>query len=548
MADDLEERLKSHAQAFEGLMSLIPAKNYYGQDTSDQWRRKKQTKAEKKAAKKAKLDPENIQTAKDVMDENERKRKRQLEGRDDDDLSDLGAPGKELPHQGLKLKESKRQKLEKAARHQSDDEEEDEDEEAAQQKREERQKQIQERREKKKQKQKEKAEARKAAREQAVCVDAPNPESEESAEEEVPDAPKPTTEAAAPEEDASDSDSGDDEIEALDVSGLVDDDDDDTNASDSDGESESAASASPAPESPASSAIPSASSSSSIVPPADTSDKSQQAEKPEKSSKLKLPDVDADVLQERLKARIEALRAARKADGIDGKPARNRQELMESRRRKEEERRQRKKEVRKQAKEDEQRKKTEAELARLRGSGSPGTPDIFSPREQENNFSFGRIAFDDGQQTDLLGTNLIDVTAKKGRMDPKTALIHAQKKQERLASMDEEKRKEIEEKERWLSAKKKVHGEKVRDDTNLLKKTLKRKDKQKKKSEKEWGERTEGVEKAKYARQKKREDNLQKRRETKGTKPGKKVNKSKAAASKKKSRPGFEGSFRSKTK
>ncbi|KAK7614526.1 surfeit locus protein 6-domain-containing protein [Phyllosticta paracitricarpa] len=548
MADDLEERLKSHAQAFEGLMSLIPAKNYYGEDTSDQWRRKKQTKAEKKAAKKAKLDPENIQTAKDVMDENERKRKRQLEGLEDDDLSDPAAPGKEQPHQGLKLKESKRQKLEKAARHQNGDEE-DYDDETARQKREERQKQIQERREKKKQKQKEKAEARKSAREQATSLDAPNPEGDESDgadDEKKPDTPKPSAEKAASEDDAADSDSGDDEIEAMDVSGLVDeDDDDDSNASDSD--SGSAASASPDPESPASSAVPSASSSSSIVPPADTSDKSQQADKPQKSGKLKLPDVDSDVLQERLKARIEALRAARKADGIDGKPARNRQELMESRRRKEEERRQRKKEVRKQAKEDEQRKKAEAELARLRGSGSPGTPDIFSPREQENNFSFGRIAFDDGQQTDLLGTKLIDVTAKKGRMDPKTALIHAQKKKERLASMDEEKRKEIEEKERWLSAKKKVHGEKVRDDTNLLKKTLKRKDKQKKKSEKEWNERTEGVEKAKQARQKKREDNLQKRRETKGTKPGKKANRIKAA-SKKKSRPGFEGSFRSKNK
>ncbi|KAK8183127.1 ribosome biogenesis protein Rrp14-C [Phyllosticta capitalensis] len=539
MADDLEARLKSHAQAFEGLMSLIPAKNYYGEDTSDQWCRKKQTKAQKKAAKKAKLDPDNIQTAKDVMDENERKRKRQLEGADDDDLSESDMSGKEQPHQGLKLKESKRQKLEKAAR-QHGKEDEVEDDEEAQRKREERQKQIQERREKKKQKQKEKAEAKKAAREQAASVDAPNPESEESAE----DTPKPTVEKDESADEASDADSGDDEVEAMDISGLVDEEDND-DASDSDSESDASASAEA--ESPASSAVPSASSSSSIVPPADKADKSQQADKSQKSSKLKLPDVDQEVLQERLKARIEALRAARKADGIDGKPARNRGELLEARRRKEEERRQRKKEVRKQAKEDEQRKKAEAELARLRGSGSPGTPDIFSPAE-ENNFSFGRIAFDDGQQTDLSGTNLIDLSHKKGRMDPKTALIHAEKKKERLASMDEDKRKEIEEKERWLSAKKKVHGEKVRDDTNLLKKTLKRKDKQKKKSEKEWTERKEGVEKSIAARQKKREDNLQKRREIKGTKPGKKANRAKAAAGKKKSRPGFEGSFRSKAK
>jgi len=32
MADDLQARLESHDKAFEGLMSLIPAKLYYGED------------------------------------------------------------------------------------------------------------------------------------------------------------------------------------------------------------------------------------------------------------------------------------------------------------------------------------------------------------------------------------------------------------------------------------------------------------------------------------------------------------------------------------
>ncbi len=31
---EFQERLKSHARAFEGLMSLIPAKDYYGKDES----------------------------------------------------------------------------------------------------------------------------------------------------------------------------------------------------------------------------------------------------------------------------------------------------------------------------------------------------------------------------------------------------------------------------------------------------------------------------------------------------------------------------------
>lgn len=34
MIDRSQERLRSHAQAFDGLMSLIPAKYYYGDDNT----------------------------------------------------------------------------------------------------------------------------------------------------------------------------------------------------------------------------------------------------------------------------------------------------------------------------------------------------------------------------------------------------------------------------------------------------------------------------------------------------------------------------------
>lgn len=532
MADELEERLKSHAQAFEGLISLIPAKQYYAQDTSDQWQRKKQTKAQKKAAKRAKLDPSNVQSAKDVMDENERKRKR-LDGDDDesDDLSDVNAEGKEKPLQGLKVKEAKKQKLEEAAAKEKENSEKDDE---TRRKREEKQKKIEERRQKKKEKQKEKVQPKKQ-RQGTSSVNAPNPGADvmdvEANDKKAAQAPATEDESDA----ESDASASDGEIGKVDVSGLVE--------GEEDNNSWTSVSPSPEAESPASSAVPSASSSSSIAPPTGAEDSKKSKNR---AGKIQMPQVDQEVLKARLQARIEALRAARKADGIDGKPARNRQELMEARRRKEEERRQRKKEVRKQAKEDEQRKAAEVELARLRGSGSPGTPDIFSPMEQENNFSFGRIEFDDGQQMDTTALNLVDAKKKKGRSDPKTALEAAEKKRQRLAGLDEEKRKEIESKDLWLNAKKRAHGEKVKDDTNLLKKTLKRKEKMKKKSEKEWTERIEGVQKGKEMRQKKREENLRKRREEKGTKPGKKANKLKAG--KKKARPGFEGSFRSKSK
>ena len=108
--------------------------------------------------------------------------------------------------------------------------------------------------------------------------------------------------------------------------------------------------------------------------------------------------------------------------------------------------------------------------------------------------------------------------------------------------MDDSKRADIQEKDLWLNAKKRAHGEKVRDDQNLLKKALKRKEHGKLKSEKEWNERKDGVKKGIESRERKRDENLKKRAEGKGQK-----GKSKGAQGKgkKKGRPGFEGRFKS---
>ncbi|RCK66694.1 Ribosomal RNA-processing protein 14 [Candida viswanathii] len=78
MSNSLEERLKTHSSAFDGLLSLIPAKYYYDDATQDQWQQKKKSKQELKSNKRAKLNPESKQnadeylnshaSAKDVMD------------------------------------------------------------------------------------------------------------------------------------------------------------------------------------------------------------------------------------------------------------------------------------------------------------------------------------------------------------------------------------------------------------------------------------------------------------------------------------------------
>jgi hypothetical protein len=272
---------------------------------------------------------------------------------------------------------------------------------------------------------------------------------------------------------------------------------------------------------------------SSIIPPSESA--------PLAKLNLSKPDDASQSAKDRLEARLAELRAARKADGPDGRPARNRQELLEMRRKKEEERRAQKKEQRRKAKEEEARKQEE-EIARRFSPGGSGSllASPRSPMEPSNNFSFGRVAFGDGAQADASLTTIMEQRHHKGPADPATALKAAQSKKSRLSGLDEAKRAEIEEKDLWLNAKKRAHGERVRDDTSLLKKALKRQESAKKKSEKEWQGRLEGVAKGQEIRQQKREDNLRKRKEEKGSK-GKK-NKSKKVK-----RPGFEGSFKGRT-
>ncbi|KAL8704069.1 MAG: hypothetical protein Q9201_002768 [Fulgogasparrea decipioides] len=532
MAESLEDRLRSHAKAFDGLLSLIPAKLYYGEDTTDQWQRKKQTKEEARAAKRAKLDPDNSKSAKDVLDERAETAKKRKRG-EEDDGSEVEGVVPEAPIQGSKKqkKEAKRQKREDKGGKvdhggsKRADKNGEQDPRATAKTQSAKAKEV-----RRVEKRKAKAERKKAKEEKKKQPAEPS----DGADNEV------ATDGANVDHDQLDAEashSDDDDprrtdIYQMDVSEL---------ANEPQHLSPSTASPTPNPDSPAfdQPAVLSGSSSvSSIAPPPTSDDTRNQSEK--EASKLK---VDHAELESRLRRRIEKLRASRNADGLNGKPARTRQELIEARRQKAEQSKAHKKELRRKEKEEAARKKAET-LAHGSPLLSPasGSLGALSPQPDTNNFSFGRIAFADGQQASAQLNSIIDPKHKaKGPQDPLTALKAAQNKEFRINSLDEAKRTDIAEKDMWLNARKRAHGERVRDDTSLLKKTLKRKEKQKKKSEQEWGERLEGVKKAGEAKQRKREENLAKRREEKGAK-GKKLK----AEQKKKKRPGFEGSFRTK--
>lgn len=520
MGDTLEERLKSHARAFEGLMSLIPAKDYYGKDesiTSTQWqKKKKQSLEERQAAKRAKLDPASHKSAKDVMDENALKRKREEEGDvSAAESSDLDMDiTKEKPLEGIKIK-TKKQKTEPA---EPEAEEDDETTESRKLSKSEaiREAKAEKRREKRKEKQaknKAKQEAKKTQENEFKDLTANEEPAEDDAEED--------------DESADELEHPDDRIQALDVSGLVE-------------EGQSTAPSTVPNSNSSAASITSAASSNSSLPQSNEDVTEKKAKKP-----YTIDTKSHELFRSRLNAKLEAMRAARKADGPDGRPAKNRAELIEARRKKEAERKAAKKVLRQEAKEDEARQQAEEQLARIRGGS--GSPSIFPARspETERNFNFGRIAWD-GQQLDShLSGFLENRKKKKGKSDAKTALEAAQKKQARINGFDEEKRKDIEEKDLWLAAKKRAQGEKVFDDVGLLKKSLKRQQKQKDKSTHEWKERLSAIEHGKAAKQKKREDNLQKRKDSKGQKGKKKQVKK---PGKKVKRAGFEGSVKGKSK
>lgn len=534
MADtDLQERLRSHAQAFDGLLSLIPAKMYYGEETSDQWKKKKQTKEQAKAAKRGKLDPDSElnRNAKEVMDErarNKRKLQDMEESSTEESDVDIEIPGveKEKPLEGLKKRFVKddAETEESAPKKQKLSEEDDEAPPATEEVADETlaEKPLSKKAQEKEAKRLAKLakQEKKKAKLEAKLGETGKTEKKDDAAEDV----KASTEA--------DEDDENDDMAPIDVSGLV--------TKEDEGESQESAQSSVFDNGDKTGSAEPASANTSIAsaPPSD---------KP----KFKLP-ADTTVLRERLAAKIEQLRAARKVEKDDeGKPIRTRQELIEMRREKEAKRKAHKREQRQKQKEEEDRKRSEA-IASSRNSPLS----MLSPKEDvDTNFAFGRLAFSDGVQLSRDAAFVkSDGTKKKGPTDAKSKLAKLEAQKKRLATLDEDKRKEILEKETWLAARKRAEGEKVHDDEHLLKKAVKRKEKQKSKSANEWRERKEGVAKAQYDRSKKREENIKKKQdEKKARKLGIKVKGGKGkgggkGGSKGKSRPGFEGGFGGKKK
>lgn len=124
----------------------------------------------------------------------------------------------------------------------------------------------------------------------------------------------------------------------------------------------------------------------------------------------------------------------------------------------------------------------------------------------------------------------IGTKKKPPKKDAKKLLDELKQQKEKLKELEhlgeKEKAEQIKEKTAWKSVLAKAGGEKVKDDPDLLKKTLKRKEQQKKQSAKKWESRLESVQKGIRERQEKRQENIMKR------KKDRKLNKLKKAAKK----------------
>lgn len=438
MSSTLEERLKNNSSAFDGLLSLIPAKYYYDDDTQNQWKAKKQSKEEAKEAKRAKLDPVQSEQSDQSASASQVLKKRAKTAKP------VVIPGSKLIQKPLV-------------------EEEDDDQE------------------------------------------------EEEEEEEIEEEPKPVKQTNQKKDQKK-------EVKPKDKSqksnGFDEDDDEEENINIMfDDEGNEVDFEQPEPK----------------VENTNNSVELKEEEKKKKDESIKL-------LREKLASKINALKEKRKAPGSKaaGAPS-SREAILEERRKKAEQKAAQKKRKLEELEQDEDENSDEDE------ESDDGEED---DGMSADNVLYQNIRFNDDERTTSDLQNLRKHSKKKGpaKKDLKAHLKLVEAKKQKLAQLDQSELKEQNEKDKWNTVIAQAEGEKLRNDEKLLRKALKRKDAQKRKSEFEWKERKETVENSISAKQKRREENLQIRKDNKGIKrknQAKQKRKFKGAIVPK--RAGFEG-------
>ncbi|EGF83988.1 hypothetical protein BATDEDRAFT_36411 [Batrachochytrium dendrobatidis JAM81] len=255
-------------------------------------------------------------------------------------------------------------------------------------------------------------------------------------------------------------------------------------------------------------------------------------------SARKMTAATAVELQDRLAKRIQALRDQRnhnhsKDNASSPSVPKTRQDIIEKRKLKKHQR-----------KEDLLKKKDSRKaMDDTMGMDVQKPSHANASKELKMDVSFGKIDFGLEEKK----KESIDAVALLKKVEAKKAKL------ETLKKTDGEKAQKIEEAQSWNKLIKMAEGVKVKDDLQLLKKTVKRQTQEKKKSSGEWKNRQEQVAKEQKQRQDKRQENIQTRIDAKrdrkfgGKKSDGKVGK-KVAPAKGQKRPGFEGGVRKSKK
>ncbi|WVQ95736.1 hypothetical protein IAU59_002835 [Kwoniella sp. CBS 9459] len=250
------------------------------------------------------------------------------------------------------------------------------------------------------------------------------------------------------------------------------------------------------------------------------------------------PSASISELRAKLQSRLDSFRRGRgindDEDG-EGAGALSRNELEEARRKRRGEMRDKRRNDRK-----EERRKGREDV-----TAKPAKTQLIVPqlRDEPDSLSFPSVSLPSSTKTKSK-SNIKQIS------NPAQALAHLEKHNAHLAALPEDKRKEAEERERWAKAEERAAGGKVADQEKVLKKAVKRVEKTKAKSSREWADRKRELEKSNAISIKKRNDNIAKRAEERRNKrlgvkdkggKGKSGGGAKGGHKKGGSRPGFEG-------
>ncbi len=231
-------------------------------------------------------------------------------------------------------------------------------------------------------------------------------------------------------------------------------------------------------------------------------------------------------LRARLRARIEELRSKRQASDKGGKAAKGKEPRSDGGERP-----------------SAKRPRQDDEAAKAAAAATPAGEDL------DGSLAFGTVS---SVPRGMAGIKAKEMAAaqRKKRASLSTLLEKAEAHRSRVEALKgTEEGEKVRGEHDWDAALRRATGEKVRDDPKLLKRSIKREERSKKKSATKWRDRETQKTEEREARQAKREENLKKRSQGKGgkakaaPKAGGKGG-SKGGKPKAKARSGFEGSTR----